>query len=74
VNSSQDAMGFRTAVQGAHSHYHLSQVANAQWRKRREARGEPFTDPLQARRMPLVAKVLDRERERQQEPSPGDER
>jgi len=61
VNSSQDAMGFRTAVQGAHSHYQLSQVANAQWRKRRESRGEPFTDPRQTRRMPMVAKALDRD-------------
>lgn len=61
VNSSQDAMGFRTAVQGAHSHYQLSQMANAQWRKRREARGESFTDTTKTRRMPLVAKVLARE-------------
>lgn len=61
VNSSQDAMGFRTAVQGAHSHYQLSQMANAQWRKRREARGESFTDTTKTRRMPLVAKVLERE-------------
>ena len=63
VNSSQDAMGFRTAIQGAHSHYQLSQMANAQWRKRREARGESFTDPTKTRRMPLVAKVLGREAE-----------
>ena len=61
VNSSQDAMGFRTAVQGAHSHYQLSQMANAQWRKRREARGEAPADPSKTRRMPLVAKVLARE-------------
>ena len=61
VNSSQDAMGFRTAIQGAHSHYQLSQRANAQWRKRRESRGESFTDPTKNRRMPLVAKVLGRE-------------
>ncbi|HVF32762.1 MAG TPA: enoyl-CoA hydratase-related protein [Acidimicrobiales bacterium] len=61
VNSSQDAMGFRTAVQGAHSHYQLSQVANAQWRKRREQRGEPAADPHVTRRMPLVAKVLARD-------------
>ena len=61
VNSSQDAMGFRTAIQGAHSHYQLSQMANAQWRKRRESRGESFTDPTKTRRMPLVAKVLGRE-------------
>jgi enoyl-CoA hydratase len=61
VNSSQDAMGFRTAVQGAHSHYQLSQMANAQWRKRRESRGEPTNDPRATRRMPLVAKVLGRE-------------
>jgi enoyl-CoA hydratase len=63
VNSSQDAMGFRTAVQGAHSHYQLSQMANAQWRKRRESRGESFTDTTKTRRMPLVAKVLGRENE-----------
>ena len=61
VNSSQDAMGFRTAIQGAHSHYQLSQMANAQWRKRRESRGESFTDTTKTRRMPLVAKVLARE-------------
>ena len=60
VNSSQDAMGFRTAVQGAHSHYQLTQVANAQWRKRRESRGEPSADPHVTKRMPLVAKVLAR--------------
>jgi enoyl-CoA hydratase len=63
VNSSQDAMGFRTAVQGAHSHYQLSQVANAQWRKRQAARGEAVKDPHQTRRMPLVEKVLRREEE-----------
>ncbi len=61
VNSSQDAMGFRTAVQGAHSHYQLSQMANAQWRRRQEQRGEPSQDPHQTKRMPLVAKVLARE-------------
>ena len=61
VNSSQDAMGFRTAIQGAHAHYQLSQMANAQWRKRREARGEAPADPSKTRRMPLVAKVLARE-------------
>jgi enoyl-CoA hydratase len=61
VNSSQDAMGFRTAVQGAHSHYQLSQVANAQWRKRQAARGEAVKDPHQTKRMPLVEKVLGRE-------------
>lgn len=63
VNSSQDAMGFRTAVQGAHSHYQLSQMANAQWRRRQESRGEPVKDPHQTKRMPLVAKLLDRERD-----------
>ena len=66
VNSSQDAMGFRTAVQGAHSHYQLSQMANAQWRRRQESRGEPVKDPHQTKRMPLVAKLLDREQ-------PGDD-
>ena len=63
VNSSQDAMGFRTAVQGAHSHYQLSQVANAQWRKRQAERGQAVNDPHQTKRMPLVAKVLDREQQ-----------
>ena len=61
VNSSQDAMGFRTAVQGAHSHYQLSQVANAQWRKRRESRGEAVKDPHRTKRMPLVEKMLERD-------------
>jgi enoyl-CoA hydratase len=61
VNSSQDAMGFRTAVQGAHSHYQLSQMANAQWRARRQAAGEAVNDPAETKRMPLVAKVLERE-------------
>jgi enoyl-CoA hydratase len=61
VNSSQDAMGFRTAVQGAHSHYQLSQMANAQWRARRQAAGEAVNDPAETKRMPLVAKVLGRE-------------
>jgi enoyl-CoA hydratase len=64
VNSSQDAMGFRTAVQGAHSHYQLSQMANAQWRARRQAAGEDVNDPAVTRRMPLVAKILDREERR----------
>jgi enoyl-CoA hydratase len=63
VNSSQDAMGFRTAVQGAHSHYQLSQMANAQWRRKQEARGQEVKDPHQTKRMPLVAKLLDRERD-----------
>lgn len=61
VNSSQDAMGFRTAVQGAHSHYQLSQTANAQWRARKAARGESVADPAITRRMPLVAKMLERD-------------
>jgi enoyl-CoA hydratase len=61
VNSSVDAMGFRTAVQGAHSHYQLSQMANAQWRARRQAAGEAVNDPAVTKRMPLVAKLLDRE-------------
>jgi enoyl-CoA hydratase len=64
VNSSVDAMGFRTAVQGAHSHYQLSQMANAQWRKRRSDAGEEVDDPAVTRRMPLVAKVLAREEAR----------
>lgn len=59
VNSSQDAMGFRTAIQGAHSHYQLTQTANAQWRKRREQRGDTVPDTATTRRMPLVAKLLD---------------
>jgi enoyl-CoA hydratase len=63
VNSSQDAMGFRNAVVGAHSHYQLSQMANAQWRARREASGEAVNDPAVTRRMPLVAKMLEREAE-----------
>ena len=61
VNGAQDAMGFRNAVIGAHSHYQLSQMANAQWRRVREARGQATTDPHQTRRMPLVAKALERE-------------
>lgn len=69
VNSSQDAMGFRTAVQGAHSHYQLSQMANAQWRRKQESRGELVKDPHQTKRMPLVAKLLDRERD-EADPAP----
>lgn len=41
VNNAQDAMGFRAAVQAAHSHYLLSQVASSQWRRARaRERGE----------------------------------
>lgn len=61
VNSAQDAMGFRTAVQGAHSHYQLTQTSNAQWRRRMAERGRPVADPHETKRMPLVAKALARE-------------
>jgi enoyl-CoA hydratase len=61
VNGAQDAMGFRSAVVGAHSHYQLSQMANAQWRRIRQERGQATTDPHETRRMPLVAKALERE-------------
>ena len=58
VNQAQDAMGFRGAVQGAHSHYHLSQMSNAQWQRKR-ARAEGREDPGEFRkRMPLVDKIL----------------
>lgn len=52
VNQAQDAMGFRAAVQGAHSHYLLSQLANAEWAARQGREGD-------ARRLPLVQRMLD---------------
>lgn len=74
VNSSQDAMGFRTAIQGSHSHYQLSQTANAQWARRKaepeggageggagdgEATEGGAGAPPRRRRMPLVARLLE---------------
>ena len=57
VNQAQDAMGFRTAIQGAHSHYMLSQLANTEWgRRRAKERGEAYEDP--GRRLPLVQRML----------------
>ena len=56
VNQAQDAMGFRTAIQGAHSHYLLSQLANTEWSvQRARARGERYEQP---NRMPLVDRIL----------------
>src|SRR5437879_3772364 len=54
VNQAQDAMGFRTAVQGAHAHYMLSQLSNTEFGQK-QGRGEP------RKRMPLVGKLLDRD-------------
>ena len=53
VNNAQDAMGFRTAVTGAHAHYHLSEVSNRQWARKQGS------DPEPRKRMPLVQKLLD---------------
>jgi enoyl-CoA hydratase len=59
VNQAQDGMGFRAAVQGAHSHYMLSQLANTEFGKRRaRERGEAYREP---KRMPLVQRLLDDE-------------
>lgn len=56
VNQAQDAMGFRTAIHGAHSHYLLSQLANTEWaRQRAQERGEDYRQPA---RMPLVQRLL----------------
>jgi hypothetical protein len=52
VNQAQDAMGFRSAVTGAHSHYMLSQLSNAQWARRQ---GRPERE---GRRLPLVERIL----------------
>ena len=41
---------------GAHSHYQLSQLANAeQARRRAKERGETYVEP---KRMPLVGRIL----------------
>jgi enoyl-CoA hydratase len=61
VNQAQDAMGFRVAVQSAHAHYMLSQLANTQWRRRMEREGKlPADAPAQPRS--LVTKILGRDR------------
>ena len=52
VNQAQDAMGFRPAVTGAHSHYMLSQLSNAQWARKQ---GRPERE---GRRLPLVDRIL----------------
>jgi enoyl-CoA hydratase len=59
ANQAQDAMGFRGAVVGAHSHYPLSQLSNAQW-QRRKARAEGSEEPPSEfmKRMPLVDRIL----------------
>jgi len=58
VNQAQDAMGFRSAVVGAHSHYHLTQLSNAQW-ERKKARAEGREEPSEFRkRLPLVDRIL----------------
>lgn len=57
VNQSQDAAGFRTAIQGAHSHYMLSQLANTEYAvKLAKERGEKYERPT---RMPLVQRIFD---------------
>jgi enoyl-CoA hydratase len=60
VNQAQDAMGFRTAVQGAHAHYMLSQLSNSQFRRRQQREGAlPPDEPIEpVKRMPLVGKLL----------------
>jgi enoyl-CoA hydratase len=57
VNQAQDAMGFHSALQGAHSHYLLSQFSNTQY-ARRKAReeGRDYTEADQPRS--LVRKIL----------------
>lgn len=52
VNQAQDAMGFRSAVQGAHSHYLLTQLANSEWAARQGKERD-------GRRLPLVQRMLD---------------
>lgn len=56
VNNSQDAMGFRAAIQASHSHYMLSQISNSQWR-RKQAR-EKGEDPT-AQPKSLVTKLVE---------------
>jgi enoyl-CoA hydratase len=61
VNTAQDAMGFRSAVVGAHAHYMLSELSNRQWGRRqaRERGDDPSADPTgQPRRLALVDKIL----------------
>jgi len=55
VNNSQDAMGFKAAVHGAHSHYLLSQLANAEHARRQGKADAP------RKRLPLVQRILDDE-------------
>ena len=57
VNQAQDAMGFRTAIHGAHSHYLLTQLSNAEFARRRATeQGTTYEPP---RRLPLVDRLLD---------------
>ena len=60
VNQAQDAMGFRTAIVGNHAHYHLSQVNDLQFRRKREREeGRPETAAEAPRkRLPLVDRML----------------
>jgi enoyl-CoA hydratase len=69
VNQAQDAMGFRTAVQGAHAHYMLSQLSNSQFRRRQQREGKLSPDePVEPnKRMPLVAKLLHTEERLEEE-------
>ena len=64
INGAQDAMGFRTAVQSAHAHYHLSQTSNVQWARRqaRERGEDPEAAANPTKRLPLVARILHRGR------------
>lgn len=61
VNQAQEAMGFKSAVQGAHAHYMLSAISNRQWANKQRREGKPTRDPAQERQMPLVRKILERE-------------
>jgi enoyl-CoA hydratase len=64
VNNAQDAMGFRASMTSGHAHYHLSEVSQRQWaRKKARERGDDANgDGLggEPRRMPLVDKMLRR--------------
>jgi len=60
VNNAQDAMGFKTAVTAAHSHYMLSQLSNSQWARMRGRDSERMDG---RRRLSAVDRVLNREEE-----------
>jgi enoyl-CoA hydratase len=57
VNQAQDAMGLPASVRGAHSHYMLSQLSNAQWRRKQQREGTVPEDEPEPRS--LVRGLID---------------